>query len=90
MLDWNLWWVWLVGGVALAMLEVVVPAFVFLGFAIGAGLTGGLLALGLGAGSLPKLLAIFAVLSVIAWLMLRRFAGVWKGQVRRWDHDIND
>lgn len=87
---WNLWWVWVVGGLVVAAFEVVLPGYIFLGFAIGAGLTGGLLALGLFAGSLPKLLALFAALSVIAWLLLRRFAGVWRGQVRRWDHDIND
>jgi membrane protein implicated in regulation of membrane protease activity len=87
---WSLWWVWVVAAFLIAGLEVLAPGYIFLGFAIGAGLTGGLLALGLFAGSLPKLLVLFAALSVIAWLLLRRFAGVWRGQVRRWDHDIND
>ena len=37
---WQLWWVWMVAAGLLAILEMLVPAFVFLGFAVGAAITG--------------------------------------------------
>lgn len=85
-----LWWVWIVIGFALAVLEVIVPGYIFLGFAIGAVLVGIALGLGILGGSLAVLLLVFAALSVAAWLGLRRLMGVRKGQVKIWDRDIND
>ena len=41
-------------------------------------------------GSLPALLLIFAVLSLVAWLVLRPLMGVRKGQVKHFEHDINE
>ncbi|MCV6591810.1 MAG: hypothetical protein OIF48_02580 [Silicimonas sp.] len=89
---WSLWWVWIIGAVVLAVLEVLAPTQIFLGFAIGAAGVGlGLLAgiPGL-AGSLPALGITFAVLSLIAWLVLRPLMGVRKGQVKHFEHDINE
>jgi len=86
---WALWWVWMAGAVALGILEIFAPGFLFLGFAVGAGLTGILLALGLSP-SLPWLLLIFAVVSLASWLGLRRVLGIRKGQVKIWDRDINE
>ncbi|MBF9057611.1 hypothetical protein HKCCSP123_00305 [Rhodobacterales bacterium HKCCSP123] len=92
---WADWWVWGVAGVVLAIGEVLIPGFVLLGFAVGAGvvalllLIGGPLALWLG-GSLPVLLLVFAVVSLVSWLALRRWAGVYRGQVKTFDRDIND
>ena len=40
--------------------------------------------------SLPLLLLIFAALSLVAWLLLRRSFSTGHGQVRRVRHDIND
>ena len=73
----------------LGILEVVIPGFIFLGFAIGAVFTGVMAGLGLTA-SLPLLILIFAVASVLAWLGLRRVMGVRDNQVKVWDRDIND
>ncbi len=87
---WTVWWVWIVAGFSLGVLEVLVPGFIFLGFAIGAVLTGVLVGLGVMGGSLPALLLVFAVLSVLAWLALRATMGVRAGQVKMWDKDIND
>lgn len=87
---WNVWWVWIVAGFALGVLEVLAPGYIFLGFAIGAVVTGILVGLGLMGGSLPALLLVFAIASVLAWLALRRTMGVRKGQVKLWDKDIND
>ncbi len=33
---WSIWWVWVAGALLLAILEVVAPAQIFLGFAAGA------------------------------------------------------
>lgn len=93
---WATWWLWLAVGAGLAILEVVVPGYIFLGFAIGAGVTGGLLWVGGPfaawlAGSLPMLMLFFAVMSLVAWIILRmvfRFKG--GGSVKTFDHDINE
>jgi membrane protein implicated in regulation of membrane protease activity len=87
---WSSWWVWIAGGLLLGTLEVVLPGYVFVGFAIGAVLTGLLILAGLAGGSLPVLLLIFAVLSLVAWLALRRLLGVRAGQVKVWRRDINE
>lgn len=83
------WWVWVILGFALGVLEVLVPGFIFLGFAIGAVVTGVLVGIGIPAGP-TALILIFAVVSVLAWLVLRRVVGVREGQVKIWDRDIND
>ncbi len=86
---WAVWWVWMVAGFALGVLEVLAPGFIFLGFALGAVATGLLVAVGV-TGSFPLLLVIFAVLSLVAWLGLKRFFGRAEGQVKLWDRDVND
>ena len=83
------WWAWVVLGFALGVLEILAPGYIFLGFAIGAVLTGIVVAAGVPAG-LPALLVVFAVASLVAWLVLRRTMGVRQGQVKIWDRDIND
>ena len=89
MMIWELWWAWVVFGVALAVLEVLVPGFIFLGFAVGAVLVGVLVGIGVLGGSVPVLALVFAVLSLGAWIVLRRVVGVKEGQVKVWDKDIN-
>ena len=90
MFFWQLWWAWVVFGVALGVLEVLVPGFIFLGFAIGAVVPGGLVGIGLLGAQVPTLVLVFAVLSLVAFLGLRRVVGVKAGQVKLWDRDIND
>ncbi|QYZ69039.1 NfeD family protein [Neotabrizicola shimadae] len=88
---WEQWWAWVAGGFVLGVLEVLAPGYIFLGFAIGAVLVGVLLGFGaLSGGSLPALLTIFAIASLVAWVVLRRTMGVREGQVKLWDRDIND
>ncbi|MEL6642294.1 MAG: hypothetical protein AAFQ79_00050 [Pseudomonadota bacterium] len=92
---WALWWVWMVAALALAFLEVLVPGYIFLGFALGAAATGLTVAVGGPvslwlSGSLPAALLFFAICSLIAWIALRKIVGVRKGQVKIWDRDIND
>lgn len=92
---WSEWWVWGVAAIALAVGEVILPSFILLGFAIGAGvvalilLVGGPLAVWL-AGSLPVLMLIFAVISLISWLALRKWMGVYDTQVKTFNRDINE
>ncbi|MEQ9693551.1 hypothetical protein [Shimia sp. SDUM112013] len=85
-----IWWVWLAAALLLAILEVLVPGFVFLGFAIGAAAMG-LMLLGPAAMLSPALLMlIFAALSLIAWLALRRVFTLPGSTPKTFDHDIND
>ena len=84
------WWVWAVAGVALAALEVILPGFIFLGFAIGAGLTGLLMLVGLLGTDLAITALAFAVLSLASFLVLRRVVGVTEHQRKIWTKEIND
>lgn len=92
---WAEWWVWGAAAILLAIGEVILPSFVLLGFGIGAGVIAALLFLGgpvaaFVSGSIPVLVLSYAVMSLIAWLLLRRFLGVYRGQVKTFDKDIND
>lgn len=84
------WWVWLAAALVLGILEMLIPGFIFLGFAIGAAVVGLALLGPLGLLSLPAILLVFAVVSLIAWLGLRKYFALPKGQVKTFDHDIND
>lgn len=84
------WWVWLAAALVLGIAEMLIPGFIFLGFAIGAAVVGLALLGPLGFFSLPAILLIFAVVSLIAWLGLRKYFALPKGQVKTFDHDIND
>lgn len=87
---WLTWWLWLAAALALGILEIVLPGFIFLGFAIGAAVTGLLLLIPGLAPSLPILMLIFATLSLISWLILRRMFSLPHGQVKTFNHDINE
>lgn len=87
---WQEWWAWMVGAAILAILEMVMPGFILLGFAIGAALTGALIWFGVVGATFGPLALIFALGSLIAWLVLRRVVGVRRGQVKVWDRDINE
>ncbi|MEO1557803.1 MAG: hypothetical protein AAFS01_15335 [Pseudomonadota bacterium] len=89
---WSLWWIWIVAALVLSIIEVFVPAFVFLGMAVGAVVVGVGLAFGLlgWIATPPVLFLIFAAASVVAALVLRSVIGVRRGQVKTWDRDINE
>ena len=94
-MGWDSWWLWIAGGLVIGILEVVMPIYVFLGFAIGALGTGLLLAIGgvassWFAGSPGMTLLVFGLLSLAAWALLRLMLGVRSGQRKVWDRDIND
>jgi membrane protein implicated in regulation of membrane protease activity len=85
----NVWWVWLAAAAVLAILELLVPVYVFSGFAVGAAVVGVAMWMGLDL-SWPWLLLICGLVALVAWLGLRAAMGVRKGQVKVWDRDINE
>lgn len=89
MLLWAQWWVWMSAALILATLEVLIPGYIFLGFAIGAGVLALLILLGISAQGFALTMAIFAALSLVSYLLMRRFFRLRSGQVKVWDRDIN-
>lgn len=87
---WSIWWLWVIAGLALAILELFVSGHIFLGFALGALVTGALVAGGLLGESLALTLLSFALASALGWLGLRRLLGLRKGQVKHFERDINE
>ncbi|SEL14761.1 NfeD family protein [Pacificibacter marinus] len=87
---WSLWWIWGLGAVALLVLEIMAPGFLFLGFGVGAAVVSALLGFGIAPLNPAVLVLIFAVVSMAAWFGMRSVFGVRKGQVKTWKTDIND
>ncbi|CUH59674.1 MULTISPECIES: NfeD family protein [Thalassobacter] len=91
MMLWATWWIWIVAAIILGILEMLAPAFVLLGFAIGAGLVGAGLGLGVLTGfGLPALMAIFAIASLAGWIGLRLMFRIKGDKPKTFDYDIND
>ena len=86
---WHIWWAWAAAGIGLAILEILAPGYIFLGFAIGALVVSALLFAGV-TFSLAWLLVICAAVALISWLVLRQVFGIRKGQVKIIRHDINE
>lgn len=85
----SLWWFWLAAALVLAIVEVLVPALVFMGFAVGAGVLGLLMLLGLIQPAPVATVVWFAALSLLAYVVLRTvFRG--KDSVKVIKRDIND
>jgi membrane protein implicated in regulation of membrane protease activity len=87
---WTQWWVWMSAAVVLATLEVILPGYIFLGFALGAAVMGILIMVGVSAKGLAVTLLIFALASLASYLVMRKVFGLRNGQVKIWDTDIND
>jgi membrane protein implicated in regulation of membrane protease activity len=83
------WWAWVAFGIIFMLLELMMPSYLFLGFGLGAIVTGITLALGITM-SAQYLMLLFAIASLISWILLRRFFKLPKGNVKTFDHDIND
>jgi len=94
-MEWSDYWVWFAAALILGILEGMAPGYILLGFALAAGVIGAFLALGGApaaflAGSLPITLVIFAAVALGLWLLLRRMFALKSGQVKTFDHDINE
>ncbi|WP_299504828.1 hypothetical protein [uncultured Roseobacter sp.] len=85
----DLWWVWMAAALALAVIEVMVPGFIFLGFALGA-LAMVAVVLAAPGFSAAALLATFAGLSLVAWILLRIVFRKQSTGARIVHDDIND
>lgn len=85
---WMIWWAWMCAALVLGILEILLPGFIFLGFAIGAAAVGVITLLPLGL-TLPVVILIFAALSLAAWLVMRRVFALPTGQVKHFSDDIN-
>ena len=83
------WWAWVAFGIVLILLELMMPSYLFLGFGFGSIVTGITLALGITM-SAQYLMLLFAIASLISWVLLRQFFKLPKGNVQTFDHDIND
>ena len=84
----DLWWVWLCIALVLAIAEVMLPGFIFLGIAIGA--VGMALLVAIVPGVSPALMAVlFGILSLTAWLVLKRIFRARDGAARIIHDDIN-
>mgnify|MGYP005635226107 CR=1 FL=1 len=86
----GIWWVWLSAAIALAVLEVFAPGFIFIGFAIGALVMTAVVALFPAAMMVPAALALFTGLSLVAWIILKRVFKSQSSGERRVKYDIND
>ncbi|SOC07265.1 hypothetical protein SAMN05877809_10424 [Rhodobacter sp. JA431] len=89
-MSWQEPWIWVVAGVLLGALEMLLPGFILLGFAVGAILVGGLLWIGVIGDSLPLAVLVLALSALAVWLVMRKLMGVRPGQTRIWDRDINE
>ena len=86
----NIWWAWIAAALVLAIAETLLPGFIFLGFAAGAAVVGILLLIVGPVFGLPMLALLFAVFSLLAWLIMRRVFTAPRGQRKIIEHDIND
>lgn len=86
----GLWWAWGAAALILAILEVLAPGFIFLGFAIGAAAVAVILWFPVLTLTLPQLVLAFAAFSLVAWLILRKVFARPEGQVKVIHKDVND
>lgn len=81
-------WLWIVVALLIALVELILPVWIFLGIAIAVLVMGLVLLSGIWAPGLPLALVVTAALSGVIWTILHRAMGA--GQVKIWRSDIND
>lgn len=85
----TLWWVWVSLALLLGLVEILLPGNIFLGFALGA-LAMVPVVLALPAAGVSLLLAVFAGLSLLAWIVLRVVFRKQSSGARIVERDINE
>lgn len=85
----HIWWVWLSAALALALIELMAPASVFLGFALGALAMAGVVAFA-DISNTSALLAMFAGFSLAAWIVLKIAFKSQSSGARIVTRDINE
>ncbi len=85
----TLWWVWICAALVLGVIELLVPGSIFLGFALGA-MAMAVVVFVLPISNIPALLALFALLSLIAWILLKLVFRRQSSGMRIVKRDINE
>ncbi len=85
----GVWWVWMALALLLGLAEVLLPGFIFLGFAVGAIAMSGVVLIFPGLG-ISALLAVYALLSLMGWVGLRYAFKKQSSGARVVTRDIND
>ncbi len=85
---------WLALAAVMGIVEVIMPGYLFLGFAAGAVVVSGMLFFGLegwflGVAGFTYLILLYAALSLASWYLFRRLFSP-TGDVRRVERDINE
>lgn len=85
----SLWWVWVCVALVLGVIELLVPAYIFLGFSVGALIMAGIVAF-FPLMNPTALLAIFAILSLVVWIILKTLFRKQSSGARIVTRDINE
>ncbi|MGC1504775.1 MAG: hypothetical protein WA782_11640 [Sulfitobacter sp.] len=85
----SLWWIWICVALALGVVELLAPGFIFLGFAMGAVIVAGIVAV-FSLSNVAALLALFAILSLVSWIALRAGFRKQSSGARVVTRDINE
>lgn len=85
----QIWWVWLSAALGLALIELIAPASIFLGFALGALAMTAIVAFTTITNT-SALLALFAGLSLVAWIVLKLVFKNQSSGARIVERDINE
>lgn len=86
----GIWWVWICVALGLGVIELLAPGFIFLGFSIGAVVMALIVAILPTPLATAVALALFAGLSLAAWVGLRIVFRKQRSDTRFIRHDIND
>ncbi|ABG32476.1 conserved domain protein [Roseobacter denitrificans OCh 114] len=84
-----MWWVWLAAALVLGLAEVLLPGFIFLGFAIAAVFMSALVLIAPELGA-PAVLAVYAGSALLCWIGLRVVFKKQSSGARIVTRDIND
>lgn len=85
----SIWWLWIAAALVFGLIEVLAPGFIFLGFSLGAIVTGVLVGVGY-APSPSALLAIFGAVSLLSWVGLRFAFRHQSTGAKFFKDDVND
>ncbi|MCX7565238.1 hypothetical protein OS189_02620 [Sulfitobacter sp. F26169L] len=83
------WWTWISVALVFGLLELIIPASIFLGFALGALIMAGLVVF-TSITNTALLLAIFAALSLVSWIILKLVFKNQSSGARIVKRDINE
>lgn len=87
---WQNGWVWIIAAALIALIELVVPGYVFLSLGVAAAVIGLALLAGVWGAGLAVTLLVAAIIAAGVMLSLRRIFGTSRGEKRVWRRDIND